>query len=142
MVCLLILIGYRFVKPFRDSVKGYVDAPAIIKSLGVFDTDFDRKLMYCPARYAARISQAFTATDATSVEVEEIIHDEDIWDAKNKFCFTDGVGTMSKELARDIWTELKSTRRRTRRLKGHPAAYQIRFQGSKGQSTHATVTVS
>jgi len=61
----------RFVKPFRDDRHGYVDASTIIKSLGSFDNlEFDTKLIQCLARYAARLSQAFTAADASiSVEV-------------------------------------------------------------------------
>jgi len=60
-----------FVKPFRDDRHGYVDASTIIKSLGSFDNlEFDTKLIRCLARYAARLSQAFAAADASiSVEV-------------------------------------------------------------------------
>lgn len=91
-------------------------------------------MIKCPARYAARLSQAFTATDASvTVNVEEILLDlPDIHTEDRKYCFTDGVGTVSQELAHDIWSELKKTRRRARKSKGHPKAFQIRFQGSKG----------
>ncbi|KAJ7130056.1 RNA-directed RNA polymerase 2, partial [Mycena crocata] len=119
-----------FVRPFQDAGK-LVDANSIIENLGSFDgLEFDPKLMYCPARYAARISQAFTATDSTSIEVEEVIHLPDI--SAGKWDFTDGVGTMSLELAEAIWNELRASRRRNRRVKNHPRVYQIRFQGSKG----------
>ncbi|CAA7266596.1 unnamed protein product [Cyclocybe aegerita] len=122
-----------FVKPFRDREHGFVDAATIIRSIGKFDgLSFDRRLMYCPARYAARISQAFTATDAVSVEVEEIFQKDDIATPDNKYQFTDGVGTLSKNLAREIWTQLKATKRRGRLQKRPPSAYQIRFMGSKG----------
>jgi len=103
----------------------------IIDGLGDFKK-LDGRLVYCPARYAARLSQAFTATDAVSVEVEEILPIKDISTADNKFHFTDGVGTLSPELAREIWTQLKSTKRRGRSHKIYPSAYQIRFMGSKG----------
>jgi RNA-dependent RNA polymerase len=95
---------------------------------------YDQNLIKCPARYAARLSQAFTATDASvTVNVEEILLDlPDIHAEDKKYCFTDGVGTVSQELAHDIWSELKKTRRRARKSKGHPKAFQIRFQGSKG----------
>jgi hypothetical protein len=100
--------------------------------LGTFDSlEFDPQLVYCPARYVA---QAFTATDSTSIEVEEINYLEDISAPSGKWHFTDGVGTMSLELAEDIWKELKATRRRNRRATNSPRAYQIRFQGSKGKS--------
>ncbi|KAJ7169576.1 RNA-directed RNA polymerase 2 [Mycena filopes] len=94
--------------------------------------DGDSFLMYCPARYAARISQAFTATDSTSIEVEEVFELKEISDSSGKYHFTDGVGTMSLELAEAIWDELRASRRRNRRVKNHPRAYQIRFDGCKG----------
>ncbi|KAF8898564.1 RNA-directed RNA polymerase 2 [Infundibulicybe gibba] len=123
-----------FVKPFRDRTHGKVTAASIIASLGSFDNlESDPKLMYCPARYAARLSQAFTATDASiTVEVEEIINIEDICTEDKKWCFTDGVGTISKEMARDIWKTDKVIRRRARRVREMPRAYQVRFMGSKG----------
>ncbi|KIM48044.1 hypothetical protein M413DRAFT_22601 [Hebeloma cylindrosporum] len=123
-----------FVKPFRDRNKGYVDAKSIIESIGTFDNlQFDPKLIYCPARYAARLSQAFTATDSVEVEVEEIFQIEDIHTMDRKYQFTDGVGTLSKDLAREIWAQLKATKRQGRATsKGSPSAYQIRFMGSKG----------
>lgn len=108
-----------------------MDAATIIGGLGDFKK-LDKRLVYCPARYAARLSQAFTATDAVSVEVEEILPIKDISTADNKYHFTDGVGTLSAELARQIWIQLKSTKRRARSLKTHPTTFQIRFMGSKG----------
>ncbi|KAF9478036.1 RNA-dependent RNA polymerase [Pholiota conissans] len=122
-----------FVTPFRQSGK-LVDADSIIKSLGKFDgLQSDPELMYCPARYAARISQAFTATDAVEVEVEEILLIDDILTADQKYVFTDGVGTMSPEIAGEIWSQLRRTKRRGRALKkSAPSAYQIRLMGTKG----------
>ncbi|KAF5337043.1 hypothetical protein D9611_003329 [Ephemerocybe angulata] len=125
-----------FVKPFK--FKGeWVRARDIIASIGSFDDlDFDPNLARCPARYAARISQAFTATDASiSVDVEEVFFAPDIEKVVGKglkYVFTDGVGTVSLEVAEDIWRKLKGTRRRLRSLTQCPAAFQIRFQGSKG----------
>ncbi|KAI0936237.1 hypothetical protein AcV5_004426 [Taiwanofungus camphoratus] len=123
-----------FVKPFMDPTHGLIDASTIIAGLGSFqDLAFDRKLIYCPARYAARISQAFTATDSSiSVETEEVIYLDDIHDSDHRYCFTDGVGTVSPELAREIWNELRAKRRRARRIKTYPRSFQIRFMGSKG----------
>ncbi|KAJ6509230.1 RNA-directed RNA polymerase 2 [Mycena vitilis] len=122
-----------FVRSFRDANGRLVTAESIIGNLGSFDgLEFDPKLMYCPARYAARISQAFTATDSTTIEVEEVTEIDDISDALQKYHFTDGVGTMSLELAEAIWDELKASGRRKRPVKNHPRAYQIRFDGCKG----------
>jgi RNA-dependent RNA polymerase len=69
-----------------------------VDSLGNFDVESDRSLIYCPGRYGARISQAFTATDSSiSVEPEEIFQIEDITRLKDlrnpangKWTFTDG----------------------------------------------------
>src|SRR6266576_563965 len=130
----LSLFLHRFVKEFFDYEQGWVTAKSIIEGLGQFaDLVYDQNLIKCPARYAARLSQAFTATDASvPVDVEEIQVDLDIHSEDRKYCFTDGVGTISQELARDIWNELKRTRKRARKNKAHPKAFQIRFQGSKG----------
>ncbi|KAF8167941.1 RNA-directed RNA polymerase 2 [Crassisporium funariophilum] len=120
-----------FVKAFRDRQRGYIDAETIIAGLGDFKKR-DEKLVYCPARYAARISQAFTATDAVSVEVEEVFNIPDIDTSDASYQFTDGVGTLSPDLARDINQQLKPNKRRARNPKAHPSAFQIRFMGSKG----------
>ena len=105
-------------------------AATIIAGIGDFSTSKDR---FCPARYAARLSQAFTATDASVfVEAEEIGYNNDISTPDGAYHFTDGVGTMSKEMAVDTWTELRRTRKRARKSKGTPASFQIRLMGSKG----------
>lgn len=130
-----------FVKPFRDDNDRRINAQTIIKSLGEFkNLSWDPKLIYCPARYGARISQAFTATDSSvSVEAEEIIPIEDIEVEKiangilvGQWCFTDGVGTISRDLARAVWAQLQARSRRGKQNKTYPRALQIRFQGSKG----------
>lgn len=131
-----------YIKPFMDSSGRMVNAASIIKSLGSFaDLAFDRRLIYCPARYGARISQAFTATESSvSVEVEELFRLDDVEVPKfpgdpskdDTWCFTDGVGTMSTELARAIWKELQSRTRRGKRIRTWPRALQVRFMGSKG----------
>ncbi|KDR85157.1 hypothetical protein GALMADRAFT_233817 [Galerina marginata CBS 339.88] len=123
-----------FVKLFKESDGRVVNATSIIHGLGNFDIpQFEsERLIYCPARYAARLSQAFTATDAVEVEVEEILYIDDITTEDGNYQFTDGVGTLSKELAREIWSQLKSIKRRGRNRKPPPSSYQIRFMGSKG----------
>lgn len=121
----------RFVKSFQVDGDNQVNASSIIAGLGVFDK-VDRRLVYCPARYAARISQAFTATDAVQVDVEEIFHIDDISSVDGKYQFTDGVGTMSPHLALEIWVKLKLTKGRRGKALKYPSSYQIRFQGSKG----------
>ncbi|EJF66614.1 RdRP-domain-containing protein [Dichomitus squalens LYAD-421 SS1] len=127
-----------FVKPFRyrDSHQNvhFVDATTIIQSLGQFhNLPFDPTLMRCPARYAARISQAFTATDAAvSMAVGVVYMGRDIKGRNGKDVFTDGVGTLSPMLAESIWKALQSRSGKTRKGKTYPRAFQVRFQGSKG----------
>ncbi|KAI0079598.1 RdRP-domain-containing protein [Panus rudis PR-1116 ss-1] len=125
-----------FVKEFRDNER-VVNASSIIEGLGDFRSR-DPNLIRCPARYAARISQAFTATDSSlSIETDELLLIDDIErpDPENpsrSFCFTDGVGTISPDLARAIWRELRSKGRRNRRSGTYPRAYQVRLGGAKG----------
>ncbi|KZV62229.1 RdRP-domain-containing protein, partial [Peniophora sp. CONT] len=121
-----------FVRPFvcsdRHGETIRVDAPRIIASLGTFDG----KTRSCPARYAARISQVFTATDrAAVVEVEEVFYGKDIKTSDQRYCFTDGVGTLSLEMAERLWAGMQE-RKRTKRRIDTPRAFQVRFQGSKG----------
>jgi hypothetical protein len=134
----------RFVKPFKDRKHGTrVNATEIIRGLGTFDgLDFDPKLSRCPARYAARIAQAFTATDAVKVDVERVLQIKDVSTTDGEYKFTDGVGTISNDLSRSIWTQLNKRKRKS--LWGEPpSAYQIRFMGSKGMvSVDHTLTGS
>ena len=74
-----------------------------------------------------------------SIEVEELFNLDDVEKlkfpqdpSKGTWCFTDGVGTMSTELARAIWKELQARTRRGKRIKTWPRALQVRFMGSKG----------
>ncbi|KAI0307864.1 RdRP-domain-containing protein [Multifurca ochricompacta] len=122
-----------FVKDFSDPNGDLITAATIIAGLGKFDgLEYDRKLIYCPARYAARISQAFTTTDSSiSIQAEEIILREDI--ERDKYCFTEGVGSISPQLARKIWRALQQRgSRATRRAITYPRAFQIRLVGAKG----------
>lgn len=119
----------RFVKTFNDPKYGIVTAEKIIQSLGTFrGLEYDLRLEYCPARYGARISQAFSATDAAVVDVDEILIRDDITTPDGKYTFTDGCGGMSKDIAREIWRLVG----KSRDPNDFPHAYQIRFQGSKG----------
>ena len=107
-----------------------VNAASIIASIGNFENSSDR---FCPARYAARLSQAFTATDASIVvKPAETRKIADISTPDGMYHFTDGVGTMSREMAVDASTEVRRYRKRAMNGKGVPAAFQIRFMGSKG----------
>lgn len=124
-----------FVKPFRDAqTNNVISAARIIESIGSFrNLQYDPTLIHCPARYAARISQAFTATDSSlTVNAEDMSAVADIKTPDLKYCFTDGVGTMSAEFARAIWHELRAKGRRAGRARTYPRLYQIRLGGAKG----------
>ena len=128
-----------FMRPFRNEDGILVDPAFIIDSLGDFDKSSDSNLIYCPGRYGARISQAFTSTDpSVSIQPEEIREVPDIEVSKDpgdpssgKWNFTDGVGTISPELARQIWDTIRAGRRGAERVHIYPKCFQIRFQGSK-----------
>ncbi|KAI0316524.1 RNA dependent RNA polymerase-domain-containing protein [Amylostereum chailletii] len=123
-----------FIKPFghieADGTTTRISAASIIAGLG----RFNKKTRHCPALYAARISQAFTSTDEATVKVEKIDLDDILTSepGQKHHCFTDGVGTLSPELAQEIWQQLRATRKRARRSTGRPSAFHVRFMGSKG----------
>jgi len=128
-----------FMRPFRNEDGDLVDPAFIIDSLGDFGNSPDSMLFYCPGRYGARISQAFTSTDSgVSIRPEEIREVPDIEVPKDpdnpsagKYNFTDGVGTISPELMKEIWDTIRARRRSARRVTFYPKCYQIRFQGCK-----------
>jgi RNA-dependent RNA polymerase len=122
-----------FVKNFQDRGGNLITAATIIEGLGTFrDLDYDSRLIYCPARYAARISQAFTTTDSSvSVTAEEILIEDDI--KVGEHSFTDGVGTMSPQIAKRIWRAFqKGGSRSSRKALTYSRAFQIRLGGAKG----------
>ncbi|KAJ3556934.1 hypothetical protein NM688_g1751 [Phlebia brevispora] len=123
-----------FVKEFIGGDGQRVNARTIIEDLGTFrNLPQDPTLMRCPARYGARVSQAFTATDSSvAMEAEEVLITDDIKDVTGKWTFTDGVGTISEELALEIWKVLRKRRRGAGKAKSYPRAFQIRLMGSKG----------
>jgi len=111
-----------FVAPFRDPVEGYVNAETIRASLGDFS-----HLGRMPSMYAALMAQAFTATEP-SVKIRR-----DQWEEQEDLGpHTNGVGTISPELANMIWEEnFRATCDLTEnRVK--PSAYQFSFLGYKG----------
>ena len=134
-----------FMNPIELSKGNVVKAEDIRSSLGDFD---DTPLKKCPSKYAARLAQAFTATDP-SVQIHrdqwQIVDDL----GKEPYLFTDGVGTISKDLGNKIWDALCEARRDKGKNAIQPSAvsqkcyplslrlisdlqYQIRFLGFKG----------
>ncbi|TDL24977.1 RdRP-domain-containing protein [Rickenella mellea] len=128
-----------FMNPFIDSSNGnqVIDSWTIRHRLGNFKDDLE--LLSCPSKYAARLAQAFTATDpSVAIERDQWEEIDDIYDQHTNErktqpnAFTDGVGTISRELSDRIWSQLCADRtdRGHRTIK--PSAYQIRFLGYKG----------
>ncbi|KAF8507372.1 RdRP-domain-containing protein [Hysterangium stoloniferum] len=119
-----------FVHPFQDSKGRRITAEFIRNSIGS-DWSKETELMRCPARYAARLSQAFTATESSVfVEVDQIFKLPDI--KRNGFCFSDGNGPMSREMAVAIQDALSTNGGGRNRSRRTPSAFQIRIQGAKG----------
>ncbi|KAI9446027.1 RdRP-domain-containing protein [Lactarius indigo] len=111
-----------FVAPFRDPVEGYVTANAIRASLGDFTN-----LLRTPSKYAARIAQAFTAANPS------VMIRRDQWEEQPELGpYTDGVGTISPELASMIWEAKCKASGNMRTDRVEPSAYQFRFLGYKG----------
>ncbi|KAF8507374.1 RNA dependent RNA polymerase-domain-containing protein [Hysterangium stoloniferum] len=119
-----------FVHPFTDSNGHKITAETIRKSIGT-DWSKESELMRCPARYAARLSQAFTATESSVyAEQGEMSRIPDI--ERNDFCFSDGNGLVSQEMADGIQDALvRNSGRKSRSLRT-PSCFQIRIQGAKG----------
>ncbi|KAK0526019.1 hypothetical protein OC835_005428 [Tilletia horrida] len=98
----------------------------IITAQSIRDGVGDLRHIRCPPRYAARLGQSFTTTHTSlRVPIESI--KEDIRDVeRNGHCFSDGVGTMSRAVVRDLTNNPhKSTR-------NGPVVFQIRIGGAKG----------
>ncbi|GAA5981898.1 hypothetical protein JCM11641_001935 [Rhodosporidiobolus odoratus] len=116
-----------FVAPFVEGGRT-VSAGSIRKSLGDFS-----KVIYIPARYMARLAQNFTATQPALVLIRDQIRQIPDIESDSESCFTDGVGTISSELADEIDRVLKAARpdgRRKNRVKS--TCYQFRLGGAKG----------
>lgn len=114
------------VSPFQHPEKGLVTAETIRREVGIFDD-----ILHYPALYAARVSQAFSATeDSVRLRPDQWHEMDDV--NRNGRIFTDGVGTISPELAKRIWQQLCEQHQRTPSAPFDPVAFQIRFGGYKG----------
>lgn len=105
--------------PFVHPEKGLVTAQGIRDSLG----DFSQLLRY-PSKYAARIAQAFTATDpSVSITRDQWEEMPDL--GEEPYLYTDGVGTISPELGDMIWEALCAARPEGRRRGIKPSAVSM-----------------
>ncbi|GLA40306.1 hypothetical protein AnigIFM63309_007923 [Aspergillus niger] len=111
-----------FSSPFVDESGQFQTHFSIIKALG----DFSK--IQSPARCAARIGQAFTDTPYAislseyDIEVSEMA---DVTSKDGKRVFSDGIGTLSWNVAESIWHHIPEK-------KGFPTCFQVRLGGAKG----------
>ncbi|XP_022778050.1 uncharacterized protein LOC111319571, partial [Stylophora pistillata] len=82
----------------------------------------------CVASYMARMGQCFsTSLDAVGFATsEDTYHEEedDVKTADGEYCFSDGVGKISEELAAEVVRQIGKPFK--------PSAFQVRFAGYKG----------
>ncbi|GKT62364.1 RNA-dependent RNA polymerase [Colletotrichum tofieldiae] len=98
---------------------GYITCDDIRKWMGEFSH------IRNVAKYAARIGQCFSTTrEIRGVTVPRIVQAEDI--QKNGYCFSDGVGKISRLLADMVVNEMGQE------SVGIPSAFQFRMGGCKG----------
>ncbi|CCM04578.1 uncharacterized protein FIBRA_06759 [Fibroporia radiculosa] len=127
---------FWFVNPFErvsrnangQEVREFITAEEIRRRLG------DLSEIALPAKYAARIGQAFTSTyfsvqvvEDEWEEIEEILEDRD-----NPKSHVDGLGRISQDLANAIWEGMCEEEPERRAYGVKPSAFQIRFIGYKG----------
>ena len=81
------------------------------------------------SKWIARIGLLFSSVKVTGITIseEQVITEDDI--EHNGKVFSDGCGGIGKELAKQIYTEIKETETAENYL---PSVYQIRYQGYKG----------
>ncbi|KAG9126471.1 hypothetical protein FRC07_003322 [Ceratobasidium sp. 392] len=102
---------------------------SIRTSLGNFS-----RVINCPARYGARMSQAFSSTyPSITITKSVILHLPEIQTMEEKLEFSDGCGTISSELAEEVWQAMNKNRgRETHENEPTPCVFQIRIGGYKG----------
>ncbi|KAH8826875.1 RdRP-domain-containing protein [Flagelloscypha sp. PMI_526] len=116
-----------FIHPFHHPTDGLMTSDRIRRRVGKFE---GTKLLKQPSRYAARLAQAFTATDpGVSVAINEWIVTKDL--GVKPYLHTDGVGTISLTLGRRLWESQLADRPGLGQYQ-EPSTYQIRFLGFKG----------
>lgn len=108
-----------FVQPIHHPTMPFIDANVIRAGLGDFS-----ELIREPSRYAARLGQAFTATDpSVSITQDQWEMMDDLGDEEPYF--TDGVGTISKALGDMIWNALCEARDGPSNFSIQPSAVSV-----------------
>ncbi|KAN0061184.1 hypothetical protein ACQY0O_006919 [Thecaphora frezii] len=122
-----------FATPFTDDDGKRWTADLIRQALGDFST-----VETIPARYGARLSQAFSATAPTVPLQDEWVEVIDDVRSSSGHLFTDGVGQISPELMEMVWSAycrlkmLSNGRQPKASVSNLPSAIQIRIGGAKG----------
>ncbi|KFY03027.1 hypothetical protein V490_00321 [Pseudogymnoascus sp. VKM F-3557] len=107
-----------FMSPFFHNGSLLLDR-MLIEGLGDFSN------IRCPAKCAARIGQAFSETPTAITlkpSVAKVMNDVE----RNGRVFSDGVGTVSMSVIKQIWDSLPRARQKKTTL------FQIRYSGAKG----------
>ena len=108
-------------QPFKHPQLGFLDAAAIRARLGDFSGVINQ-----PSKYAARMAQSFTATEASVTLTND--QWEEVKDLGTKpYEFTDGVGTISLQLADMIWEALCAGRKDGYKRNVKPSAVRMAF---------------
>ncbi|KAJ7353981.1 hypothetical protein OS493_030827 [Desmophyllum pertusum] len=88
----------------------------------------DFRTIKCVASYMARMGQCFsTSMDTVGIAISEgsfCNEVNDVETADHKYCFSDGIGKISEELAKEVVKKIAKPFK--------PSAFQIRFAGNKG----------
>lgn len=117
-----------FVADFTDAKTGEAVSAAAIRA-GIGDLESIR----IPAKYAARMGQAFTTTGLTvEIEADKVGLMDDIvkvWQ-NHVYDFSDGCGTLSSVALERLHKKLAKKRRSKKRVM--PTVFQIRMAGAKG----------
>jgi RNA-dependent RNA polymerase len=124
---------FWFMNPFKKNDGTVVDPDVVLRRVGNFSHPLRGKtpVDHYPALYPARAAQAFSATEASILVRRSEIWEEEEDVIHNTYNFTDGVGRISPELAKDVWDALMSARR-CKQPGALPSAFQIRLCGFKG----------
>ena len=109
--------GAYFFAPLPDNS---VNPDTIRRRMGNFD---DIKII---AKYCSRMGQCFSTTRAVDFLSFNIEHSKDV--ERNGFCFTDGIGKISRWLA----SRIADTHGVPNAYEDPPSAFQIRLGGCKG----------
>ncbi|CAO1622143.1 unnamed protein product [Sympodiomycopsis kandeliae] len=112
-----------FVADFEYEGRQY-SAQAIRDDIG------NLKVIKTPAKYAARMGQAFTSTAfSLPVESRKVTRVPDV--QRNTYTFSDGCGTISYETLKRLH-EMATRGRRNRHKSALPTVFQVRVGGAKG----------